>query len=172
MLSPLNFICRAKLDAADAAKEGSNRESKIETKEIGIVKNRFDTSSTLPASKKWRRIDSRGLRHNSASGVKKRTSLKGWNGGTPKRNKWDVMLKTGSDEGLTVEVEEHGFNYVGDDVDLPTTDMNTANTDGSEELDCNDSSLNLGACILSCIRSGLSSKELPSSKVCFIFKIR
>ncbi len=172
LLSPLNFIRRAKLEAADAAKEGSNRESKIETKEIGIMKTGFDTSFTLPASKKRRRKDRRGFRHNSGSGVKKRTLLKGWNGGVPTQNKWDLMLKTGSSMGLTVEVEEHGFNCETDYANLSTTDVNTGNTDGSEELDCNDSSLNLGACILSCIKSGQSSKELPSSEVCFFFKIR
>ncbi len=159
-LSSLGFIRRARLYATEAAKEYNNIKKKV-TKKNEIMENGFEnlSSAVRPASKKRRR-KGRELRRNPISSTGNSKASKGWRGGAAStRRERELLRETGSDIGLTVEVDEHGYNYGVYDADLPSTALNTANTDGSVPLDYDDSSLNMGACILSGIKSGQPSRE-------------
>ncbi len=148
-------------DASKEANKGVKNTAKIKKE---IKGNGPETPSTiLKASKKRRRKD-RILRSNKRSHIGKKKQFKDQRSGTStKRSRGLPLHETGIDVGLTVEVED--YNYNEDDANLPSTAVNTANTDASNELGYNDSSLSIGACILSGIRSGQSSRELPSSDV-------
>ncbi len=167
MLFRLNFFCRAKLDAVDTI-ESRNRYSKIETYSNieNAPENGHGTACSLQASNKRRREGNVRLRQKktAANGAKKRTILRLCRR-APTQHEWDMMLKSG-EVGLTVEVEEHG-KYGTECGDFSTSDLYTANTGGSEELHGHDSSLSMGASILSCIKCG-GSRELSTSKVIFV----
>ncbi len=101
-----------------------------------------------------------GVKCFPVSNTGKRKASKYLNGrASLSRKESELLWKTGSNVGLTVEVDEPGYNYEVDDADLPSTAVNTANTDGSELLDYADSSLSMGASILSGIKSGQTKRE-------------